>query len=133
MKVKDIENSIVQFYNNRVKELIKSNLIPEEKKIYRDRDLRFENLETIFTDPFRLRLFKETTLYKKISGISSRGSIFRKLRDQRNDNIHPQNIDIEEIKEDCASLKLMVNGCEANQKVLDNFNEIIIILTECDE
>ena len=107
LKVKDIGNSLVQFYNYRVKELIKSNLTPEEKKIYRDRDLRFENLANIFTDPSRLRLFKETAIFKKISGISSRGSIFRNLRDQRNDNIHPHNIDITEIIEDCVSLKLM--------------------------
>lgn len=96
-KLGELTNSAVQLFNIIVKNFISSNMSSEENKKYKNRDLNFEAIEKVFTDPVRLEKIKSSKAYNDLAWIYNNDKRFNRIRARRNKFIHPETLDIEDI------------------------------------
>ena len=122
-----LQNLMVQYAYQVQKELLCRSFQDLETQ-FDSKDIKFANLENLLSEEELIK-YKQSSEWKEMKRITGRGSLFQNIKEQRNINVHPENIDITEIK---LTQRLLGTGrsLEASSKelivginsIIDNLN-----------
>ena len=118
-----LQNLMVQYTYQVQKELL-CRRFQDLETHFDSKDIKFENLENLLSEK-EFKEYKKSAEFKEMKRITSRGSLFQTIKEKRNINVHPENIDITEIK---LTQKLLGTGRSleaSNQELIVGINAIL--------
>ena len=87
-------------------------------------DITFANIKNLLSEEEFME-YKQSSEWKEMKRINGRGSLFQTIKEQRNINVHPENIDITEIKLNQRLLGTGRNLEASSKELIVGINSII--------
>jgi hypothetical protein len=123
MALLKLQNLMVQYMRQVQKELL-CRRYPDLKTHFDDIEINFANLENLLPKE-QLIEFRRSEEYKAIQNISGRGSLFQSIKELRNNDIYPENINIVDIQLLQNYLGTDGNFDPSNQELFDDINTVL--------